>query len=203
VRGILSPNGEGCNLFTAWLSPLTGIVGQMERPEAPVTGERRGPSTAAWVGAVVLWLLMSIPNALRSGDENGAQTVGALFGGLLSTLVIALLLRFVYVRLMAKGRALWSPWVFVIAAGLALLVNLGQAADEAETASGALQQPAHPLGEPPQRLRWVALQANPLGQEPVVAQGHDVTGGLSSRQRGERVARLGDLDVLVRVVHQL
>ena len=103
----------------------------MERPEAPVGEERRGPSTAAWVGAVGLWVLMSIPNALRSGDENVAQTAGAFVGGLLSTLLIALLVRLIYARLIAKGRAVWSPWVFVIAAGLALLVNLGQVGNEA------------------------------------------------------------------------
>jgi len=82
------------------------------------------------VGSVALWVLMSIPSALRNGDDQPGQTVGALLGGLLGTFAIALLLRVIYVRLVARERPVLSPWVFVIAAVLALMVNLSQVANE-------------------------------------------------------------------------
>jgi len=82
------------------------------------------------VGAVVLWVVLSIPSALRNGDDQPGQTVGALLGGLLGTFAIALLLRVIYVRLVARERPVLSPWVFVIAAALALMVNLGQVGKE-------------------------------------------------------------------------
>jgi len=82
------------------------------------------------VGSVAVWVLMSIPSALRNGDDQPGQTVGALLGGLLGTFAIALLLRVIYVRLVARERPVLSPWVFVIAAALALMVNLSQVANE-------------------------------------------------------------------------
>src|SRR5919205_495532 len=59
------------------------------------------------------------------------------------------------------------------------------------------------VGELPQGLRRIALEADALGRQAVVAQGLPVPGGLGVLQRAEAVAGARDLGVLVAVVHQL
>jgi hypothetical protein len=73
--------------------------------------------TVAWIGAIAAWMLASIrPEAGRVAIVLGV------------TFVLALVARFVYLRLFL-GRAwpwrVWSPWLFVVAASLGVLSFAG------------------------------------------------------------------------------
>jgi hypothetical protein len=56
-------------------------------------------------------------------DVSGAEQAGQVTGSLIGTLMIALLLRLVYVKLLRRNDRIgfWSPWIFVIAAVIGLL----------------------------------------------------------------------------------
>ena len=90
---------------------------------APVTS----PSTAAWAGSAALLALPGLLTALRSADrgETFAYAIGSGFGAVFGSLLFALLIRFVYVKVAARQRRVWSPWTLVIAAVIALLVLPG------------------------------------------------------------------------------
>ncbi len=70
-----------------------------------------------FAGSITLWLLAAGPH----GDAPIARWVGMLLFHLLS----ALLIRWLWVRTQQPRRRLWSPWLFVVAAGVALLGRLG------------------------------------------------------------------------------
>lgn len=109
----------------------------MSTPERPPQPARRGPPTWAWGASVALYLLLGVPNLLRNRDEAPGYAAGAFVGGLASALLVALLIRFIYVRVAAKDRQLWSPWVFVIAAAILLVAALGRAGEAIqESAAG-------------------------------------------------------------------
>jgi hypothetical protein len=90
---------------------------------APVTS----PSTAAWVGAAALLAIPGVLTPLRSADrgETSAYAVGSGFGAVFGSLLFALLIRFIYVKVAARQRQVWSPWTLVIAAVIGLLVLPG------------------------------------------------------------------------------
>src|SRR5688500_442747 len=92
--------------------------------------------TAAYLGAAALWLLLSIPP--RESDDL-AYYLGQIFGSALVVLGVALLGRLVYWLARRRAVGFWSPWIFVIAAVIALvprLADVGEATqrqDKAET----------------------------------------------------------------------
>lgn len=94
----------------------------------------RGWRWLLYVAPALVWLLLSIPNAELPG-ESGAESAGRVVGAAVVPLLVALLLRALYVKVLARRRQrpVWSPWIFVIAAALALLVACGRVASrEAE-----------------------------------------------------------------------
>lgn len=106
-----------------------------ERPIPPAPDDspaRQGPPTWAWGVAVGLFLLLGAPTLIRYRDEGPGYALGAFTGGLLAALAVALILRFAYVKLAAKDRPLWSPWLFAIAAGVLLVLALGRAGEAAQ-----------------------------------------------------------------------
>jgi hypothetical protein len=76
--------------------------------------------------SVALWLFSAIPLARLSSDEGGGAGVTVVY--LAAGLGIALVSRGIYVRLTRKP--FWSPWLFVIAAVLAIVSYGIQSAGE-------------------------------------------------------------------------
>jgi dipeptide/tripeptide permease len=75
---------------------------------------------------IALWLLSAVPLALLSSDEGGGAGVAAIY--LAAGLAIAVLSRAGYALLTKKP--FWSPWLFVIAAVLAIMSYGVQSAGE-------------------------------------------------------------------------
>jgi hypothetical protein len=76
--------------------------------------------------SVALWLFSAIPLARLSSDEGGGAGVTVVY--LAAGLGIALVSRGIYIRLTRKP--FWSPWLFVIAAVLAIVSYGIQSAGE-------------------------------------------------------------------------
>jgi hypothetical protein len=75
---------------------------------------------------IALWLLSAIPLAQLSSDEGGGADVAAAY--LVAGLGIAVVTRAIYARVMK--RRFWSPWLFVVAAVLAIGSYAVQSAGE-------------------------------------------------------------------------
>ena len=123
----------------------------MERDPATTADATRAWWWRVLLGvSVALWVLLAGPPTVET--DSGAEYAGAFVGGLLITLAIASVLRFVYVRFVRRGRPLLSPWLFVIAAFVGLLGKLGNLAEENEeraTAAGPAYVSVYSGPEPP------------------------------------------------------
>ena len=75
---------------------------------------------------IALWLLSAVPLVRLSSDEGGGAGVAAAY--LAAGLGVALVSRGIYKLL--RGRPFWSPWLFVIAAVLAITSYAIQSAGE-------------------------------------------------------------------------
>lgn len=75
---------------------------------------------------IALWLLSAVPLARLSSDEGGGTGIAAAY--LAAGLGIAVVTRLVYARL--RQRPFWSPWLFLVAAVLALMSYGVQSAGE-------------------------------------------------------------------------
>ena len=75
---------------------------------------------------IALWLLSAVPLVRLSSDEGGGTGVAAAY--LAAGLGVALVSRGIYKLL--RGRPFWSPWLFVIAAVLAIASYAIQSAGE-------------------------------------------------------------------------
>lgn len=100
----------------------------MERFGEPQRHGGASANAAAWVAGALLWVLLGLPVLLRSRDESATFGLGALVATLAVSLLLALALRWIYLRAASKRTPLWSPWIFVIAASIALLASLSAAA---------------------------------------------------------------------------
>ena len=98
----------------------------MDTRSAPVATERGRTSPLFWIGAVVLWLLACL--RIADDDMTGAERAGYVVGSFVAPLLLALLGRLVYWLIRGRRVAFWSPWIFVIAAGIGLLALLGNLA---------------------------------------------------------------------------
>ena len=75
---------------------------------------------------IAIWILSAVPLARLSSDEGGGLGTAAVY--LAAGLGIAVVSRLVYARL--TRRQFWSPWLFVIAAVLAITSYAVQSAGE-------------------------------------------------------------------------
>jgi hypothetical protein len=75
---------------------------------------------------IALWLLGAVPLALLSSDEGGGADVAAAY--LAAGLGIAVVSRGIYAW--RTRRPFWSPWLFLIAAVLAIISYAVQSAGE-------------------------------------------------------------------------
>jgi hypothetical protein len=98
---------------------------------------RRG-RLVGYVLCIALWLFSAIPLARLSSDEGGGADVAAAY--LVAGLAIALVSRWIYARL--KRKPFWSPWVFVLAAVLALASYGIQSAGERAASAGSTAPPS-------------------------------------------------------------
>jgi hypothetical protein len=78
---------------------------------------------------IALWLLSAVPLARLSSDEGGGADVAAIY--LAAGLGIAVVSRGIYT--LRTRRPFWSPWLFLIAAVLAILSYAVQSAGEKAT----------------------------------------------------------------------
>ena len=72
---------------------------------------------AALFVSIAIWLLSAVPLARLSSNQGGSTTVTALY--LATGLGIAVAVRGIFAW--RTGRPFWSPWLFVLAALLALM----------------------------------------------------------------------------------
>jgi 4-hydroxybenzoate polyprenyltransferase len=83
---------------------------------------------------IALWLLAAVPLALLSSDEGGGADVAAIYPA--AGLGIAVVSRGLYAW--RTTRPFWSPWLFVIAAALAIIsyavVSAGEEVRQPEAA---------------------------------------------------------------------
>lgn len=79
-----------------------------------------------YASCIALWLLSAVPLVRLSSDEGGGAGVAAAH--LAAGLGVALVIRGIYKLL--RGRPFWSPWLFVIAAVLAIASYAIQSAGE-------------------------------------------------------------------------
>jgi hypothetical protein len=87
------------------------------------------------VGWVLAGLALAAAVVLRVLGIEGRSTgyvIGAALGAAAAGVLIALLVRFVYVRFVQRGRPLWSPWTLVIAAVITLVVAVARAGERAQ-----------------------------------------------------------------------
>lgn len=75
---------------------------------------------------IALWLLSAVPLVRLSSDEGGGADVAAAY--LTAGLGIAVVIRGIYALL--NKRQFWSPWLFAIAAVLAIMSYAVQSAGE-------------------------------------------------------------------------
>ena len=80
-----------------------------------------------------LWLLSAIPLVLLSSEDGGGTGVAVVY--LAAGFGLAVLVRAIYALL--KRRAVWSPWVFVIAALLAFTSYVGLSGGERTAIPGS------------------------------------------------------------------
>jgi hypothetical protein len=84
--------------------------------------------------SIALWLISAIPLARLSSDEGGGAGVAAAY--LAAGLAVALAIRGIYG--LTTQRPFWSPWLFVIAAILAIMsYGIQSAGDEPFRPAGA------------------------------------------------------------------
>jgi hypothetical protein len=78
-------------------------------------------------GRNVLALLAAVAAWLAAAGPPGHLAVARWIGMLLFHLTAALLIRWIVSRRQVPRPSLWSPWLFVVAAGVALLGRFGSA----------------------------------------------------------------------------
>src|SRR5687767_6863095 len=86
----------------------------------------------AWLGGVALLLLFAVGAGLYDGRGHGdVYKAGAVAGRIVVSLLIAWVLRWLWVRFVRRGRtAVSSPWLAVVAAVVALVSAAGAVGSE-------------------------------------------------------------------------
>ena len=128
--------GHEASLGDACRGNASVVTDDHDRPSesSGSTGE-----IVAWLGAGALLLLAAVPSAQVADAGSGAERAGRVVGTLVAAVGIALLLRLLWVLLIRRraGLRVWSPWLLVVAAVVALMSGAGQAAQEDATRAPA------------------------------------------------------------------
>ena len=123
-------------------------------PETPREPEK--PNPLFMLGAIALLLVAASPAFFLAPDDGGVYTIsykiGRLIGAVLFGIVLGYFLWWLFRRSSPRPLPKWSPWVFVIAAGMAL-VSLGpdlvSALRDGTEAIEATEQETEPAYEGP------------------------------------------------------
>jgi hypothetical protein len=113
--------------------------------------------------AAVLWPVAAAAGALakRSPGESSAYLAGRVLGAILGALFVAVLLRFVYLKLFRRGHegAVRSPWLFVLALLFSWIFMLGVDNDARASADDCARDfPAGFLSAvPPEQARFISV----------------------------------------------
>lgn len=111
---------------------VDGRVGQMYEDDRTKRLHRR--RLAGYALCVALWLTSAIPLARLSSDDGGGAGVAAVY--LAAGFAVALAIRGIYT--LTTRRPFWSPWLFAIAAFLAIMsYGIPSAGDEPFRPAGA------------------------------------------------------------------
>ena len=90
-----------------------------------MASEQKKPSSAAWVGAIALLVVVSGLNLFIEVGNEDINGMPFRMGRALGTATVGIVIGYFFWWLFRKSRPpgspKWSPWVFVIAAGFALL----------------------------------------------------------------------------------
>jgi hypothetical protein len=89
---------------------------------------------------VLLWLVLAFK---LDSEAEGAEQAGYVLGGWVAALAIALILRGVYVLARRRKVPFLSPWIFVIAAVIGLLVKLGDIGEAREARRARRRESRH------------------------------------------------------------
>ncbi len=76
--------------------------------------------------AIAAWILLSVK--LPEEDADAAYVAGYVVGRPVTALVLVLVVRVVYWLVRGRRIPFWTPWIFVAAAVLGLLVRFSEAA---------------------------------------------------------------------------
>ena len=107
-----------------------------------------------WIAAGLLWIVSSVGAALaRAGDRSTAFVVGGIAGRLLGSLLIAMVLRWAYVKMRGSDRPVWHPWTLVLAAVVSLLTLGARTADARACQDEKTIEAASLLSSPPEGYR--------------------------------------------------
>lgn len=96
--------------------PAQGFTSDGRLYEQDRTNRRRRFLLAGYAFCVALWLASTIPLVRLSSEDGGGAVVAVVY--LASGLAVALVARGIFT--LTTRRGFWSPWLFVIAAVLAL-----------------------------------------------------------------------------------
>ena len=117
TTGVVGEPGESDGALTPeW--PSGPVYGQVPPPPPPAKPEA-GPSREAWALALIAFAAaLAFVASRHHGYDSGYELGGVLGTGAVS-LVIATLLRHIYIRVVRGRGEAWHPWAIVIAAGIA------------------------------------------------------------------------------------
>jgi hypothetical protein len=85
---------------------------------------------------IALWLLSAVPLAHLSSNQGGGVGITAAY--LAAGLALAIVTRGIYAW--RRGRPFWSPWLFLVAAGLAIVSYAVQSAGDKATAGSRIER---------------------------------------------------------------
>jgi hypothetical protein len=94
-------------------------------PIAPSSPDDRGSNSLAYVGSIALLALVTIPQLfVRAEDNSVAYRIGRAMGTLMMGLLVGYFIHWAIRRSRSEPMSKWSPWVFVIAAGVVFVASI-------------------------------------------------------------------------------
>jgi hypothetical protein len=119
-----SPADEPAPPVAGWVAPTDPAAGRPPRPASRLS------LVIAWIGALVFLGLVGLIR-LRSGENLTAYEMGRVLGYVLAPIILALIVRWIFVRVSGGGsvlRSLWTPLLTIAIAGVLLVTSVASLA---------------------------------------------------------------------------